>query len=101
MKPLPDGSGTNQDAYDSIKRQTGREPPEARPPCEPPEPLNYLWRWFWEMNRGRTSSPAGLGAIPNAEILAWAQLRNVSLHNWELRTVMSLDATFLRVMGEK
>lgn len=98
---LPEG-GTLGDAFQSYRRQTGKQHPEDKSHVTAPTELLYLWSWYWELAQGRPIGPEGVQLpVPSSEIAAWAGLAGVRLADWELMAVRALDAAYLRVSTEK
>lgn len=75
-------------------RQTGIKPEELDI-----EPLQhciiYLWDWFIEISRGRTSNGFGPNAIGFVEIDAWQRVTGRRLDPWEIDAMLVLDAAYL------
>jgi len=101
MRPLPEG-GTEGDALKMYKRRTGRDHPDAICPVKCPPSMAYLWSWFWQVSAGRSiAAMGGVLPIPPSEILAWAQLRQVTFEVWELEVLNRLDVAFVRMASKK
>ena len=84
-----------------FRRQTGQAHKGEKPPVAFPAGLEYLWRWFQEVEAGRSYADGVPLPIPSSEYLAWARLGGVHLRPWEVQTLRALDATALKVALEK
>ena len=80
---------------------TGRPHPQEKLPLPFPKGLEYLWRWFCELEGSRPFADGAMLPIPASEILAWATLARVRPRPWELSILRALDATALKVAMEK
>lgn len=102
MKPLDTG-GTRRDAFRVFRIATGgrRHRDDTSDQVPFPEGLEYLWRWYTELEAGRPVQDGFLLPIPPSEYVAWATLSRVSLRPWEVRVLRAIDAAALRVAQEK
>jgi hypothetical protein len=83
-----------RDHLESGYRQTGVMPEELN--IEPlPSSAVYLWNWFLEMHRGRSSNGFGANAISFLEIFAWQRVKGQTLTDWEVEGILAMDAAFL------
>jgi len=55
----------------------------------------YLWEYFLSLSMRRSWSGQALNPISNLEVLAWSQLRGISLTAFEVEVLESLENTFL------
>lgn len=58
---------------------------------EVPEPLAYLWDWFVEMDRTRTSGVNGPDPLTYPIIESWSRLTGRSPSPLEVETILFLD----------
>lgn len=56
-----------------------------------PESLDYLWRWFTELDRARTFSMNGPDPITHTAIDAWARLTGRTPDALEVDAILLLD----------
>lgn len=80
---------------------TGKAHPQEKPPTPFPKGLEYLWRWFGELEGGRPFVDGAMLPIPPTEYAAWASLAGVRPRPWELSILRALDATALKMAMEK
>jgi hypothetical protein len=99
-KPLPEG-GTLRDAFASYRKQTGKRHPEERASISFPDGLEYLWRWYQELEGSRPFANGAMLPIPASEYMAWQQIAGVRLRPWEVNVLRALDAGCLKVALEK
>jgi len=76
---------------ESVERQTGVRPEELDS-VDVPDEAEYIWAWYWEMNRAESLS--------FAEIEAWTRLTGIALSPWEVRTIKSMDKAVQAEIGE-
>lgn len=66
------------------------------------EEIQYLWTWFWELDRTRTYS--GMTGRPEpisfVALDAWARLTRRELLPHEVDALMRLDAAYLHAIAE-
>lgn len=79
----------------------GKPHPEDQPAIPFPVGLEYLWRWFGELEAGRPMQDGFLLPIPPTQYAAWAALAGVSLRPWQLMVLRAIDAVALKVAMEK
>lgn len=70
-------------------------------PNEFPMALGFLWEYFQDLSRGRTSSGFGWNLLPWSDILAWCQLTDTYLSRWMLATIKELDTQFVVASSKK
>jgi len=63
--------------------------------------MTYLWRWFIELHRGRTTNGMGPTRATHQDVLAWMQLSGAQPQQWELRALMSLGSLWINVNSEE
>lgn len=63
--------------------------------------LEYLWRWFGELEGSRPIVDGMMLPIPATEYLAWTRLAGVRLRPWEVSVLRAIDATCVTVAAEK
>lgn len=74
-----------------VQKATGKVPRELAEFPELPEPVAYLWRWFWEAK--------GAGPLTYAEIKSWSELTATPLAPFEAQALMELDRHCIAVHG--
>jgi hypothetical protein len=91
-----------RDHIAQLCKQTGKSPeelglvmPKEALPAIPPEG-EYLWAWFWELDKGRMSTGFGVQALGWTDMQAWAQLTNTALMPWQTLALRQMDAAYLR-----
>lgn len=67
---------------------------------EPPDQVEYLWRWFGEISLARGSSGWGPLPISYMEIDAWSRLTSTVLEPWEVDAIRRLDMIYLSAQAE-
>lgn len=60
-----------------------------------PDGGEYLWRWFWKLSRARSNVGFGQGPLTYSEIEAWSRLTGANPDEFEVRTIMAMDAVYL------
>lgn len=94
-----DGS-TLRDHLMSHWRQSGYaedKMPEQLRPVEHNESAAYLWEYFCDMSRRRTSNGFSLNPITDEGVEAWARRRRVRLLPFEHRLIDAMEEVFLRI----
>ncbi|MDR6101025.1 hypothetical protein QE369_001203 [Agrobacterium larrymoorei] len=61
-----------------------------------PAGSELLWRWFADLNRGRTFGLAGPDPLQYTQIEAYARLTRWPLEQRHISVLMQMDATYLR-----
>lgn len=61
---------------------------------EPPEAVEHVLEWFFELSRARSSNGFGVNPISHLEIQAWAGLYGIRLASHEMRMLAAMDAVF-------
>lgn len=61
-----------------------------------PAGSELLWRWFAELNRGRTVGLAGFDPLQYSQIEAYARLSRWPIQAHHVAIIMAMDATYLR-----
>jgi hypothetical protein len=67
-------------------------------PEEIPFQLSYLWRWFKELHTSRQIGPRGALPISYSDMLAWSQLTQRPLQQFDIITIRKLDDRFFYVL---
>lgn len=66
-----------------------------------PAGAERLWSWFLEMCHTERTFTSGFPLpLSSSSILAWCQLRGVTMDLWEVRAIRLLDATWLRIRNK-
>jgi hypothetical protein len=99
LSELQSDGSTTRKHLESIWRQTGVMPADLDVP-ECPAEVRYLWHWFLDLNRTRTSG-MGIGPITYSEIAAWAQLMGIAPRPFEVHAVKSIDSVFIAYHSRK
>ena len=74
---------------EAVWRQTGKRPAQLDGPALP-DCVRHVWGWFLDLHGSR-----GEGGINYAELLAWAQLNELTPTPFEIRLLRELDRAFL------
>ena len=96
--PMQDGT-TQRDHIESYTRQTGVVPEGWEAVTCPPE-LQYLWVYFVDMSRRRTSTGFGFNPIPFEGIAAWEHQRGIKLERFEYQAMDALEMMFLSAQNK-
>lgn len=91
---MPDGC-TNRSHLQRVFDQSGILP-ELLEPEDCDEEVLYLWDYFLNMCKRRTSNGYGVNPITNSELRAWAELHNIHLAPWEIEVIDSLESMYLK-----
>lgn len=65
-----------------------------------PEPLDYLWTWFWELRIGITSGGMEYPTATWADIHYWAAEMQYMLFPWEKIALMRMSQLQAAVASE-
>lgn len=79
----------------------GMLPKELEALPELPPQLKYIWEWFNELCRGRTSNGFGMNPLSHVEIDAWCRLKRIELESWELDALRVIDTSYLIAHSKK
>ncbi len=71
--------------------QAGREGPEI----VIPEPVEYLWGWFFEVSRGREIGFNGACPLSALEIKAWVEMTGNHMTRFDFHAIREMDAAYL------
>ncbi len=74
-----------------LERQLSTRNCVARPPAG----SELLWRWFTELNLGRTFGVAGPNPLQYAEIEAYARISRWPIEAHHVSIIMAMDSTYL------
>jgi hypothetical protein len=73
--------------------------------ASPPQLLDYLWAWFFELCAARSSNGWSANPISYTEIAAWAMLTRAHPTPWEVSVLRLMDSAYLvgqsRKAGDK
>jgi hypothetical protein len=75
--------------------------PEQLRPVECPSCVMYLWDYFRDMNRRRTSNGYGYNPITEEGVQAWARRRRITLLPFENELLDELEYVFLRIKNKE
>ena len=102
---MKDGEGKPQgslrDQLNSVYRQTGVLPIELVEEPQIPECLDYVWQWFIELNRTRSSNGFSMNPISYSEIDSWARVTGTPINPFEVQLIKDLDTLFLGTMVQE
>ncbi len=65
-----------------------------------PELVAHLWAIFQDLSALRGSNGFGPSRISRFEIRLWEEDEGVKLEPWERRTIMAIDAVYIRLNAE-
>lgn len=94
-----DGSTLRQHAK-VIQQATG-EIPEEYQSLPFPSIIGYVWGWFIDLSRSRSSSGFGHNPLSYTEIQAWSQLTGVAPDTIEIQAIMALDLVYMSVQADE
>ena len=82
-----------------MERQTGVRPPELDNLVELPESMQFVWKYFLDLNSKRGG---GFGPAPISyqEILAYFTLHRIEFNTFEVSLIDSLDRLMLEKFAE-
>lgn len=91
---------TLREHLESVRRQTGKTPPELEGSDEAPEMTDDWWLWWCELSGGRQQ---GFGASPLtwSDIVSWMRLTARRLTALDIAAIRAIDAAFLTACAEK
>ena len=69
-------------------------------PVEYDESVEYLWRYFQDMNVRRTSNGFGPNPITEEGVEAWARRRGIRLVPFENRILDALEVMYLNIQAK-
>ena len=64
-----------------------------------PTPLEHVWAWFQDLNRGRGGNGFGANPLSWADIKAWMDLTGARPSPWEISLLKNLDLIYLEVLN--
>ena len=94
------GEGSTRAKLESVARQTGKVPKELEELVELPESMRYVWKYFLDLNRKR-SSGMGIGPITYTEMLSYFTLNSVAYDETEIQLIDVLDSVALSHFAEE
>jgi hypothetical protein len=97
-RPRKDGS-TPRQHYAAWADKSRRPHPDSLGP-ECPRWLEYVWRWWCELNAARGSSGFGPQPISYGEIAAWAALTHAAPDPFDVECIVALDRCFLNTYAK-
>jgi hypothetical protein len=75
--------------------------PEALDVPECPAELEYLWGYFLDMSRKRTSGAMSANPLSDEQIMAWQRRRGIRFTPLEDECIDLLDVVYLGHVAEK
>lgn len=69
--------------------------------AEPPELLDYIWAWFFDLCIARSSNGWAANPISYTEIAAWAALTMADPTPWEVSVLRRMDSAYLAGLNRK
>lgn len=93
-RPLKDGKSYREHLEIAAQRGNATAIAELEGP-EVPEALEYLWRWWQELDSGRRVGAHGFERITWLDVQAWMVTMDRRPEPHEVRALMVLDATVL------
>lgn len=87
----------------TLFQATRKWPAELRDRPEDPEPLMYLWEWYWEIRAGERRDPMSgiVEPLSYLEIDAWQRVTGNRLRGFERRVLFRLDAQRRSILSEE
>lgn len=83
---MPDENGETR--RQRHKRFGEPDPPEPHPP----DAVDHVWGWFWELSSRRRSGPE---ALSFAEVGEWQRLMGLQVRREEIELLMQMDDAFV------
>lgn len=75
--------------------------PELLHPVECPECVMYLWEYFLDMCKRRTSNGFGVNPITEEGVVAWQRRRGIQLLPFENKLIDALEFVFMRIRNKE
>jgi hypothetical protein len=100
---MEDGA-TLRDHLMSMWRQAQfkeEEKPEKLNPVGVDQSILYLWEYFLDMSKRRTSNGFGYNPIPEEGVTAWEKRRGIKLAYFENELIDQVEMLFLRIRNSK
>lgn len=93
MTRRPPGSKqTVRESLEQVCKTIGRKPKELENEPQLPEEFGYLWGWFNELWHP-------FDFLGFKEIAAWAEVKHISLLDWESSLLITIDRLYRKVMS--
>lgn len=90
-----------RDQLNNVWRQTGIKPKELDELLEIPQSCEHVWKWFIDLNSGRTSNGFGPNPLTYSDIYSYFTLYNMYPDEWELELIKVLDKTALDAISKQ
>jgi hypothetical protein len=65
-----------------------------------PDVLEYLWRWFLQLDAMREPSMSGLAPITPKNLEAWRELYEIRTKPYEIDAIVRIDQAFRRELNK-
>lgn len=88
--PKKDGT-TWREHLEQLEKYVGRPQIEE---SEPPKGVEYVFKWFFSLNRCRGSNGFALLPLGYSELQAWSRLTRTELAPWEAEALIAMDETY-------
>ena len=85
---------TQQAVLESLAWQAGKKVSDLVTVVEFPELLDYLWRWFVDLNNERGSNGFGLNPLDSTKLKDWCWRTGNSPTKWEMEVIVKLGRVF-------
>lgn len=63
--------------------------------------MQFVYKWFVDLNNKRTSNGFGINPIQYSEILAYFTLIEVQPEDWEVEMISKLDSIALEIYAKE
>jgi hypothetical protein len=96
----PDEQGNTKRAHlRQLEKTSGKTPAALLEQPEPPEAVNHVWTWFWELHSARSSGGMGPGPITYRDIQAWSEMTRNEPTPWEVQALRAMDRVYMGWAG--
>lgn len=90
-----------REQLETIKKKTGKLPPEYQDQKELPIYLSDIWGYFLQLDNKRTSNGFGVNPITYSDLNAFCMLKRIELEDYETDLIMRLDNMRLKIYEEE
>jgi hypothetical protein len=80
-----------REQLETIKKKTGKLPPEYEDQKELPDYLADIWGYFLQLDNKRTSNGFGVNPITYSDLKSFCDLKGVCLEDYQVDLIMRLD----------